>query len=1049
MKDLLHGRGRRRALALAALALAAAGGTAGAAHLASDTDGHTTVEQTLVPSGTGKYKTLVPGAGEPYVVRPGVNARPQTGRHTRRKSLAYVSQLTDFQLADEESPARVEFLDPGASSAWRPQEGFTAFQIDATVRQVNHFAAASPVAQGDGTRNRMDFALLTGDQADNQHLNETVWVRDLLEGNGPLNFNSGLSQAADYANPAALGAECAAFVASKGGAAGAAAEGGRYTGVQDYDDYPFGEPITPLYYDPDHPHGPDWEDWPRFVGLMDHAQQIEVDPVGLDVPFYITNGNHDVLVQGNEDANQAFEDIATGCLKVLATTNDPTQAPSPPDAPDPSPLLSAGNVGMLVPPDPARQFVSKPQIKQIYGATDEGPDDDDHGFAHVDPAEETASRGSASYYAWRPQQTPGMRFISIDTNAEGGQTTEGVSQLPGSSNGNLDDPQFQWIKRELRAARERDELVVLFGHHPVRSLSTQIRDEQAVPCTVPDDHGHDVNPGCDLDPRPSDDDPATPGFGCIHNGTDAQNTTCPGGHESFVELLDQFPNVVAYVPGHTHEHRLTAFTRTNGTTWWEINTSAVIDPPNQSRLIELMDNRDGTLSWFNTVIDHSAPASAPGGCETAACTRALTSPQLASLGRTFAYNDPQNDGSGLGRTADRNAELLLEDPRPVADLGVSVSDDPDPATAGQPLTYTLTAHNPGTVTARGVTITAELPAGARVTDAGGCLVRGRTLECPPRDLAPDGRTSFKVTVVPDAAGELAITAHVRGNVSDRVAANDSDTEHTTVEPAPVATPTPTATATATATADPTPTPTPTATATPTPGARPRPTPTPTPPPHRPRSGCANPTLFERVAVRPLGRRLRFSFVRRGAEDPVDIDLFQVSRGRRVLRERLVAPFFRSDERAFTWTARRGVRDRRVRDGYYFARFRTSAGPGARDTRRVPLRRAGGRWSLRPPFYARAACGTIAAFKLERPVFGGRPRRSLGISYVLGRPGSVRLDVLRRGRVVRTYRDLPGAAGVRRRVRFGAAGRRRGDYSFRLTIRRPDGTTRRTLVARRL
>jgi Ca2+-binding RTX toxin-like protein len=676
----------RRTPAIAAAFLIALSTTATATHSGTDTLGHTTVEQRVVPAADPQqgYTNLTVGPGEPYVVRDGSSEgnaaipEAQDGRKGRRVSLAYVSQMTDFQLADEESPARVEFVDPGPSSAWRPQEGFTPFQIEETIRQINQFAHASPVPQGDGSRNAMDFALLTGDQADNQHLNETVWVRDLLEGNGPANFNSGLSNPGDYAPEqlAGLPPSCAAFVLQEGGAGGAAAEGARYTGVQDYDDYPPPEsrPVTPLYYDPDEPTG-SWAaaGWPEYDGLMDRAQSLTLDPEGLAVPFYITNGNHDILVQGNEDANQAFEDIATGCFKALATTSDPTAQPPPPDGPDPNLLLSPADVGMLVPPDPRRQLVSKPQIKQIYGATAEGPGDDDHGFAHVDQAENAASNGSASYYAWNPTQTPGMRFISIDTNSEGGQTAEsfvpGQPDTPGSSNGNLDDPQFQWLKRELRAAWQRNRMVVIFGHHPVRSMNTQVRDEQAAPCTgLPDEHEHDLNPGCDLDPRPSDDDPATPGIGCIHNGTDAQNTTCPAGHESFVELIDRFPNVLAYIPGHTHEHRLTPFIRSDGSNWWEVNTSAVIDPPNQSRLVEFMDNRDGTISIFTTVVDHAGPATAPPDCPDQPnpqgdCAAAFDHHDLASIGRTFSFNDPDNDGTGTGRVIDRNAELLLGDPR--------------------------------------------------------------------------------------------------------------------------------------------------------------------------------------------------------------------------------------------------------------------------------------------------------------------------------------------------------------------------------------------------
>ena len=1055
-----RGRGTGRALVLASV-LAALAGTAGASHLGGiDTEGHTTVDQTIVPIAApgGGYTDLELGAGEPYIVRDGPHEAntsiptAQAGRAQRRRSLVYVSQMTDFQLADEESPARVEFVDPGPSSAWRPQEGFTPFQIEATVRQINHYAAASPVAQGDGTRNAMDFALLTGDQADNQHLNETVWVRDLLEGNGPLNFNSGLSQAADYANPASLGSSCTAFVAQEGGAAGAAAEGAKYTGVQDYDDYPIGGPVTPLYYDPDQPQAPDWIDWPEYDGLMDRAQQIPVDPEGLDVPFYITNGNHDVLVQGNEDAIAALEDVATGCFKALGTTNDPTQQPPGLDGPDPNLLLSPAAVGMLVPPDPRRQFVSKPQIKQIYGASDEGEGDDDHGFARVDPEENAESGGAASYYAWNPKQTPGVRFISIDTNSEGGQTAEtllpGQPSTPGSSNGNLDDPQFQWLKRELAGAKERDEIVVVFGHHPVRSMSTQIRDEQAAACSPgPDDeHGHDPNPGCDHDPRPSDDDPDTPGVGCLHNGTDAQNSTCAGGdaaHESFVELIDQFPNVVAYIPGHTHEHRLTPFVRTDGTTWWEINTSAVIDPPNQSRLVDMMDNRDGTFSIFNTVIDHASPATAPPDCPDAPtpqpdCAASFTEAQLASIGRTLSYNDPDNDGSGRGTINDRNAELLLEDPRPVADLSIAKSATPDPARVGEQLVYTLTAHNAGPSPSKATTVTDDLPAdvaiGAVQPSQGTCERTGERLECALGTLASNGTATVTVAVTPDREGELVNGADIRGNVSDREPANDSASVTTEVGPAGDDAPgVPGST-----------NPTTPPGGTPPGGTRPPEGPK---PPGPEVAACATSASLRSVGAGPLGRRVRLSLAQRsGARARVDI--FQASRGRRLIGERLVARF-ENALAAFTWNGKANARGRKVTDGLYFVRFRSEHADGRVDVRRLALLRRGGRWSKRPGFDHRSSCDLVGLFKLGGPAFGGRANRTLSVAYRLKRDATVTIEIRRGRRVLQRFGPTARRAGATHRLRLGARGRARGDYRIRLTARAGATSATRVLVSRRL
>jgi metallophosphoesterase (TIGR03767 family) len=634
---------RRRVVGVlvAAGVLAGAVGTASAVHLVPDTEGHTTLEQILSPvNPDAPYSPLqAEQVNEDFVLRDG-STEPSTGapvaqpgRAQTRVSLTYFSQMTDFQLADEESPARVEFVDAGASSAHRPWEAFGPFMLEYSVRQINRFAGQSPVPQGDGTGAPMDLALITGDQADNNQRNETIWVRQILEGGTPMAFNTGLSSSGDYSDPASLGASCAAFVAAEGGAAQAAAEGALYTGVQDVDDYPVDPGANLAYYDPDDVRGVFAADgWPSYPGLMDRAQTITMTPQGLSVPFYITNGNHDVLVQGNEDANAAFEDIATGCFKALGSTIDPAAG-----QPDPNTLLAPLAVGMLVPPDPQRQFVDKAQIKQIYGESAEG--DDDHGFAFVDQAENQASAGAASYYAWNPPEAPGFRFISVDTNSEGGVVEQ-------SSSGNIDDPQYDWLRRELDAALAANKYVVIFGHHPVRSLTTEVPDEAAAPCTANDEHGHDVNPGCDLDPRSS-----TP----IHLGD--------SGSESFVSLIDGYQNVLTYVPGHTHENKVTPFRRTNGTVWWELNTSAITDSPQQSRLIDIMDNRDGTISIFSAIADHASPATAPA----AGPAGGFDAGQLASIGRTLAYNDHQAGfPAGEGQPVDENVELLIDNPLPTS-----------------------------------------------------------------------------------------------------------------------------------------------------------------------------------------------------------------------------------------------------------------------------------------------------------------------------------------------------------------------------------------------
>jgi hypothetical protein len=593
--------------------------------------GKTTVEQRIVPNADANFRELSLVPGEGYIVREGAAAGTigapdagdlgvaQAGREGRRESLVYFGQLSDFQLADEESPSRVELIDTGPfSAAQRPWEAMNPQIDDAMVRQLNAFAAASPLDAGDGSNRAMDFTIGTGDLADSQQLNETEWVRTLLEG-GELNPNSGINTPVGYP-----GIGCVPGVTDEGPTP-------RYTGVQDYGD--FG--TTPGIYDPDQPTGA-YADWPDYGEILDRAEQT-FTAAGLDIPSYVAFGNHDGLVQGNAAANASYEAVATGCIKPASPVIfDPGTLSSALGALDPVNLLAADPTKIrLVPPDPKRRYVSKLEYKNVFRA---GAQEDGHGFDYVDAAEEAASAGAAGYYSWLPE--PGFRFIALDTVSEAGV-------IGPSADGNIDDPQFDWLRGELEAATAADELVILFSHHAIPSLTADFPDEDAPPCTAPDTHGHDVNPGCDLDPRDS---------APIHLGAD------------MTALLHEFPNAIAWVAGHSHVNSIEPYPSPSGTGgFWSIRVAAEADWPQQSRLLEVFDNDDGTLSIFGTILDHASPATAPVSGSDGST---FTTDQLASAGRTLSYNDLQSGARACGGTPcgeggpnDRNVELIVDDPR--------------------------------------------------------------------------------------------------------------------------------------------------------------------------------------------------------------------------------------------------------------------------------------------------------------------------------------------------------------------------------------------------
>jgi 3',5'-cyclic AMP phosphodiesterase CpdA len=243
----------RRAALLLALVLAGCGGGRAAAP--------------GPPPGSTLRATLVDSDGDGFLARgPGEPLRDRGGHARPGATLATFAQLTDTHVRDEESPARVPFLDRlGApfTSTFRPQEAFSTQVLDAAVRAVN--------------RERPQAVFVTGDVVDNAQANELRMAVDTLDGR-EVDPNSG---------------------------------GPGYDGVQAADG------ADPFYYRPDH-------DAPRHAGVL-RAAQRPFRAAGLDAPWYPVVGNHDVLAQGEVPVTPAIENVATGDL--LVPSLDPSLRP--------------------------------------------------------------------------------------------------------------------------------------------------------------------------------------------------------------------------------------------------------------------------------------------------------------------------------------------------------------------------------------------------------------------------------------------------------------------------------------------------------------------------------------------------------------------------------------------------------------------------------------------------------------------------------------------------------------------------------------------------
>ncbi|MFN8126277.1 MAG: metallophosphoesterase [Candidatus Nanopelagicales bacterium] len=625
-----------------------------AALAGNDQEGKSTLEQTIKRSKDG-WRKLTKQKGEPYTVRTDIT-KAKKGRSDRRSSLTFFGQLTDPQIADEMSPARLELVDPisgPTSAAWRPQEALGVRVFDSTIRNMDA-NRVSRVSDSRGKYDKLRFAILTGDIADSAQKNEVQMFRETLEGGTVDPFSGKLIKTEDQAKCRVLGGQ---LTDDEVKMLNKRVKKRQYTGVQNFKDWPGqGNDRYQGFWDPNIGATGDmfgYGSFPKYPNLMDAAQK-KLKSKGLGFPWYITRGNHDTLVQGNVPANQkvsvlSIEGIATGCSKPWPNKDvNPEDAKGLPgdqvfqwlsQPPQFNGVINALTKMQPVPPDPDRRYVSKLEFKDMLKGSDDG-----HGFGYVSKQQLKASNQNATYYGFNRGK---FRIIMLDTNAEGG-----------GASGNVDDPQFQWLKKQLdkystvevrngKIKRDsgKNKMIIISSHHTLGTMDNPTPDEAAGVCTDP------MEAGCDSDPRNSEP---------LHFGR--------SGKQPLDQLLLRYPNVVAYVNGHTHHNAVSSYTRPKGSKYrsgfWQINTASHVDWPQQSRTVQFMDNHDGTLSIFGTILNTAASVKAPKPGTNA---MKMSNSQLASLSRQLAANDPQmkatTDGGGPGKKKDRNVELLLKDPR--------------------------------------------------------------------------------------------------------------------------------------------------------------------------------------------------------------------------------------------------------------------------------------------------------------------------------------------------------------------------------------------------
>jgi len=201
-----------------------------------------------------------------------------------------------------------------------------------------------------------------------------------------------------------------------------------------------------------------------------------------------------------------------------------------------------------VPADPMRKLVHREDIvAELVADTSTDPGPPGHGF-HAG-----ADVSLGANYAH--DAIPGLlRILALDS-----------SDLTGGSPGLVTRATVDgWLLPELARAETDGVLVILASHHSTTAMDRHAAETGPI---VPDA----------MDPR------------------------------EIEVLVAQHPQVIAWIVGHNHDNRVRMVAGADAAHpgYWEIMTSAIADWPEQARFIELVDNGNGTLSIFGTLVDYA------------------------------------------------------------------------------------------------------------------------------------------------------------------------------------------------------------------------------------------------------------------------------------------------------------------------------------------------------------------------------------------------------------------------------------------------------------
>lgn len=277
-------------------------------------------------------------------------------------------------------------------------------------------------------------------------------------------------------------------------------------------------------------------------------------PLAFGLPWYSAYGNHDGLIQGNAPIEPGFNELAAQFGRYFLETSEYVDL-----------HFQAGT--------------------SCAGGSPAGTvlDDFGHGYGHAGDRLCDEDPDNDGYYALALR---GVRIIVLDTvnddfvtaneNLAGlfnPHTTIGYDLIGGYAEGAIDPVQWAWLDDQLKGSAAAGELAIIFAHH---TLNSMFAEPAASTCGPP---------------------------GCLEDLLSAAGYKTA---QDVMALLTGYPHFAAWIGGHTHEHRVQPKLLEGAASpgFWNVETSSLVDLPQEARIIELWQASNGTAFLSMSRLGH-------------------------------------------------------------------------------------------------------------------------------------------------------------------------------------------------------------------------------------------------------------------------------------------------------------------------------------------------------------------------------------------------------------------------------------------------------------